>query len=61
MKSKTGKNIFHSRIPDGKSIQQRIETISEKTGKKMYAVAREIMMFGLPHVEREAGINQEKP
>ena len=60
MRPKKNQNVYHVRVTDGREIQRRIEKVSEATGKKIFAVMKEAINFGLPHVEREAGINQEK-
>lgn len=53
MKSKKKQKAYQPIIPEGDSIRKRIEHISTLTGKKMYAVAGEAIIFGLAVMERQ--------
>lgn len=56
MKARQRAKVYHVRVKDGRDIQKRIERVSEVTGRKIFSIMREAIDFGLPHVEKEAGI-----
>ena len=51
-KKKTVK-FYQARIRNGEDVRKRVESISEKTGKKMYAIVEEALSIGLKQLAAE--------